>query len=255
MNPNHSNQSRSPFTLIELLVVIAIVAILASLLLPALGKAKETAQGTVCFSRQKQVVLAAIQYNNDFNGYNLPARTSASGGLWTSLLRDFDYVDDPVAAWGYYADDNQRSSSIFSCPLDEGHETRLGATASMPTIATNGGATFYLPQLPEPNGYPVGYTARASGTIPDPSKLVAFLDGPVSAFVTGFANHCMYYDYSFYQAGNAVGILGKTLRHANGTNVSHADGHTERYEANRARQVLGNGDGKIYTDFPMKWWQ
>jgi len=90
-----SRQTRSSngFTLIELLVVISIIALLVSLLLPALGKARETSRGIHCLANQRQLGVAGFIYASDFNDYVFQPNCSDFGWNWRNGLVSGKYVD------------------------------------------------------------------------------------------------------------------------------------------------------------------
>jgi prepilin-type N-terminal cleavage/methylation domain-containing protein/prepilin-type processing-associated H-X9-DG protein len=74
------------FTLIELLVVIAIIAILASMLLPSLAKAREHSKGIKCVSNIKQAITAQLLYSNDFKGCFIDQRVGSEP--WVRIITD-----------------------------------------------------------------------------------------------------------------------------------------------------------------------
>jgi len=82
------------FTLIELLVVVSIIALLVSMLLPALSRAREQANRTVCVSHMRQVLLALTTYTQDCEGWYPTYFGGANAGI-EGILRDGKYLDEP----------------------------------------------------------------------------------------------------------------------------------------------------------------
>jgi prepilin-type N-terminal cleavage/methylation domain-containing protein/prepilin-type processing-associated H-X9-DG protein len=178
----HPPQRKNAFTLIELLVVIAIIAILASILFPVFGRARENARRSSCQSNLKQIGLTFVQYSQDYDEY-LPMS-------WNS--RD-STTNTGAVPWMMMIQPYVKSIQMFSCPSAgkfngtptglRGWRNSIGAAAIPVSYAYNyyvGGGTATVPTV---NSAATTYVAGKEFGV----KTVAQLQSPAEVVMVGDA--------------------------------------------------------------------
>jgi prepilin-type N-terminal cleavage/methylation domain-containing protein/prepilin-type processing-associated H-X9-DG protein len=191
------------FTLIELLVVIAIIAILASMLLPALARAKGQAWRTACLNNLKQIGIASMLYADD-NEDSLP-RSKHTGESWVGLLQ-------PYAG----------GTNIWRCQRDPNRTRHY-------SYAIN---DFLLP--PDPSSGLVDYSRTT--TVPNPSDTF-FMGECADKYENEDHFHFTEANDGDYSPATFFGQVA-VLRHLNSANYLFVDGHAEQLSWNLAKPKL-----------------
>ncbi len=134
------------FTLIELLVVVAIIALLVSILLPALAAAREQARSVYCASSLKQQGTAMMYYAGDYDDY-LATYGVASNGMTGIYEWAYNYLEklEPYVKRALPTGADEDTSNIWRCPSDNTHYARsgTGGTGNATSYMLNAGKTVY----------------------------------------------------------------------------------------------------------------
>lgn len=215
----------SAFTLVELLVVIGIIALLISLLLPALAAAKRSARSAVCSSNLRQLATAALAYANDNRGYYPPAHLNFMTrnlhrwhGTRPNTNSPFNFETSPLLPY-------LRTPQIKKCPDFEPPEGGFEASAggygyNNAYIGSSTADTHFA-------SYSENIPAKVN-QVRNPATKLLFADAAIAT--VNADNTVSLIEYSFLEP--PLSEYGETspslhFRHNNKANVAFADAHVE----------------------------
>ena len=261
-----SDIARSGFTLIELLVVIAVIAILASLILPVLNRAKGSAQGAQCLSNNRQLILAWNLYSDNSNG-QLPNNADGQDGrgVFTNWVAGTMSMARDATNTALLTDPAQSSlapyipaAAIYKCPGDKSRfvrsvsmNCRMNPTRIQGTPAfTEGGNAKYE-------------TFLKLQQIQNPATIFVILDERSDSINDGFFGIDMSNTGTRDGKGaaNPYWIVDYPASYHNlGGNLSFADGHVERHRWVEPTTLVGlgrahPGSHTSSTDRDVQWLQ
>jgi prepilin-type N-terminal cleavage/methylation domain-containing protein/prepilin-type processing-associated H-X9-DG protein len=211
-------KSRSAFTPIELLVVIAIIAILAAILFPVFGRARENARRSSCQSNLKQIGLGVAQYTQDYDE-RLPmavAGDSAIGATGGWMYYSPKEVFDPSkgSIFPYI-----KSSQIFICPSDTKGATNGNSYAINSCILQEGST----------KGVPDARPAKSLAAFEDTTKWMLFGEEGAPTDNSSTTDD----GFLLMSAGTTSNDF--TARHLEGSNLAFLDGHVKWFKVSKIK--------------------